>query len=335
MKPNPSSGLPPFGTAFSDQMAVVGFDQGRYSDWEMEKVSDLSLHPASHIFHYASGCFEGLKAHLGTDGSARIFRLDAHAERLVQSAELLCLPPPPPEMTMAMVEETVRVNRDDIPEPPGSLYLRPTLIGIEANIGAAAHPPKSGLLYVLASPVGDYFAGGIRPLKVVIEQNARRSTAEFGMAKAGANYAGALRTVMRAREELGADQVLFAPNGLVEETGATNFLLISDDVVATAPLSEAYLHGVTRDSTLKLAASLGYRVEERPLTVEEVLSWEGEAALSGTAAVLSGVGTFFHKGEEITVGNGDVGSNTLRIRQALTDIHSGKADDPFGWVRVV
>ena len=165
--------LPPFGTAFSNQMAVASFDQGRYSDWEMEKVADLSLHPASHIFHYASGCFEGLKAHLGADGSARIFRLDAHADRLVQSAELLCLPPPPPEMTMAMVEETVRVNRDDIPPPPGSLYLRPTLIGTEANIGAAAHPPATGIFYVLASPVGDYFAGGIRPLEG--HDRARRS----------------------------------------------------------------------------------------------------------------------------------------------------------------
>ncbi|HKZ19213.1 MAG TPA: branched-chain amino acid aminotransferase [Acidimicrobiia bacterium] len=326
---------PPFGTVFAPQMAVASFEKGAFGNWEMEKTADFSLHPAAHVFHYGSACFEGLKAHRGLDGSARIFRLDAHAARLVQSAKLLCLPPPPVEITTAMVEEVVRTNRDEIPKAPGSLYLRPTIIGTEANIGAAAHPPTSGLFFVIASPVGDYFSGGVRPLRILIEEETRRSTEGFGMAKTGGNYASALRTVVAARDDFGADQVLFAPNGLVEETGASNFLLISDDVVVTAPLSGSFLHGVTRDSTLRLAERLGYRVEERPLPVREVLEWEGEAALSGTAAVLSGVGTFIHKGEEITIGGGEVGANTIRLRKALTDIHSGAADDPFGWIREV
>ncbi|MGH8958950.1 MAG: branched-chain amino acid aminotransferase [Acidimicrobiia bacterium] len=325
----------PFGTVFAPQMAVANFERGAFGSWEIEKTADFSLHPAAHVFHYGSACFEGLKAHRGLDGSARIFRLDAHAARLVQSAGLLCLPPPPVEMTIAMVEEVVRTNREEIPQAPGSLYLRPTLVGTEANIGAAAHPPASGLYFVIASPVGDYFSGGIRPLRILIEEDARRSTEGFGMAKTGGNYAAALRTVVAARNDLGADQVLFAPNGLVEETGASNFLLISDDVVVTAPLSESFLHGVTRDSTLRLAETLGYRVEERPLPVGEVLEWQGEAALSGTAAVLSGVGTVIHRGEEITIGSGEVGANTLRLREALTDIHRGAVEDRFGWVRVV
>ncbi|MFN2487970.1 MAG: branched-chain amino acid aminotransferase [Acidimicrobiia bacterium] len=325
----------PFGTAFSPQMASARFEQGKYSDWTVHKIKEYSLHPGAHIFHYASGCFEGLKAHRGTDDSARIFRLDAHADRLVKSAKMLCLPPPPESLTIEMVEAVVKANRDEIPDPPGSLYLRPTLIGTEVNIGAAAHPPVSGEFFVIASPVGDYFAGGKRPLRILIEEETRRSTAAFGMAKAGANYVSALRTVVAAHEDLGADQVLFAPDGLVEETGATNFLLVDDESVVTAPLTDAYLHGVTRDSTLTLARDLGYRVEERPLTVDEVLSWEGEAALCGTAAVLTGVGTFIHKGEEITVGNGEVGTNTMRLREALTEIHVGKAEDPHGWVRIV
>ncbi len=326
---------PPFGTVFAPQMASCRFVDGEYTDWSLHEIREYSLHPATHVFHYASGCFEGLKAHRGIDDSARIFRVEAHAARLVQSAKMLCLPPPPESLTIEMVEAVVKANRDDIPDPPGSLYLRPTIIGTEINIGAAAHPPASGEFFVIASPVGDYFAGGIRALRILIEEDQRRATAGFGMAKAGANYAGALRTVVAAHEEHDADQVLFAPDGLVEETGASNFLLINDDSVVTAPLSEAYLHGVTRDSTLKLARELGYQVEERPLTVEEVLSWDGEAALCGTAAVLTGVGTFIHKGEEITINNGEVGSNTLRLREALTEIHVGKADDPFGWVRVV
>lgn len=327
--------LPPFGTAFSPQMASARFEHDSYSDWKLHEIKEFSLHPGAHIFHYASGCFEGLKAHRGTDDSARIFRLDAHAARLVQSAHMLCLPPPPESLTVAMVEAVVKANRDEIPDSPGSLYLRPTLIGTEINIGAAAHPPVSGEFYVIASPVGDYFSGGIRPLRIMIEEEARRSTAHFGMAKAGANYASALRTVVTAHEQVGADQVLFAPNGLVEETAASNFLLVNDEEVLTPALTEAYLHGVTRDSTLQLARDLGYRVEERALPVEEVLNWKGEAALCGTAAVLAGVGTFIHKGEEITIGDGEVGANTMRLREALTEIHVGKAEDPYGWVRIV
>jgi len=325
----------PFGTDFAPLMASATLDENGYSGWSVHEVESLSLHPGTHVFHYASACFEGLKAHRGVDGSARIFRLDAHAARLGQSARLLAITPPPEELTIEMVEAVVKANRDSIPDVPASLYLRPTLIGTEVNIGAAAHPPRSAMFYVLASPVGDYFAGGIRPLRILIEEETRRSTPGFGMAKTGANYAGAVRTVVAAREAFGADQVLFAPDGFVEETAASNFLLVDDTTVVTAPLSTSYLHGVTRDSTLQLAARLGYEISERPLTITDVLEWEGEAALCGTAAVLAGVGTFIHKGEEITVGSGEVGTNTLQLREALVDIHSGKAADPFGWVRIV
>ena len=325
----------PFGTVFATTMASTTFDEFGYGAVRVHGVEEFPLHPGAHVFHYASACFEGLKAHRGAGGEARIFRLDSHAARMRQSAELMCLPVPGEDLLIEMVETVVIANREEIPEAPGSLYLRPTLIGTEVNIGAAGAPPKNGILYVLASPVGDYFAGGMRALRILIEDEQRRSTPGFGMVKAGANYVSALRTVVAARRDYQADQVLFAPDGLVEETGASNFLLIDDDVVVTAPLSESYLHGVTRDSTLRLATRLGYRVEERPLTVSEVLEWKGEAALSGTAAVLSAVGTFIHKGEEITINDGEVGSNTLRLRKALTDIHTGIADDPFGWVRIV
>lgn len=327
--------IPPFGTVFAPIMASAAFDQDGYGKFTCHDVGEMSLHPGAHVFHYASACFEGLKAHRGPEEQVRIFRLDRHAERLAQSARLLCLPVPSPEITINMVEEVVRSNRDAIPEPPGSLYLRPTIIGTEPNIGAAGSPPRQGIYYVLASPVGDYFAGGMRPLKLLIEDEVRRSTPGFGLAKAGANYAAALRTVVGARERHGADQVLFAPGGWVEETGASNFLLLSNTQVVTPPLTDSYLHGVTRDSTLRLAEMLGYQVDERPLSVEEVVAWEGEAALTGTAAVLSGVGTIVHRGEEIALNGGEVGTNTLRLRQALTEIQTGVAPDPFGWVRTV
>jgi len=330
-----ATALAAFGTVFASLMASATFDETGYSDYRLHEVEEFSLHPAAHVFHYASACFEGLKAHRGGEGEGRIFRLDSHAQRMARSAELLCFPVPSVELTIKMVEEVVRANRAEIPDPPGSLYLRPTLIGTEINIGAAGTPPRQGLYYVLASPVGDYFSGGIRPLKLLIEDQVRRSTPGFGMVKAGANYAAALRTVTSARSRFGADQVLFAPDGMIEETGASNFLLISDTKVVTPALTDSFLHGVTRDSTLRLASRLGYVVEERPVSVAEVIAWEGEAALTGTAAVLSGVGTLIHRGEEVVLNGGEVGANTLRLRMALADVQTGAASDDLGWVRVV
>lgn len=334
-----SSSPPPFGSVFAEHMAVARFGPDGYSPMSLEPVAPISLHPAAHVLHYASEVFEGLKAHLQPNGRVAIFRLDRHVARMNHSAELLCLPPPPEDLLSEMIMAVVDAARDLVPEPPGSLYLRPTMIGTEANVGAAAVPPSEGMLYVLASPVGDYFSGGIRPLRILVEEDRHRSTAGFGMVKTGGNYAAALRTVLSAKRELSADQVLFAPRGIVTETGASNFMLLDGSSVITSPLDDTYLHGVTRDSVLTLAAALGYRVEEHPLTVSDVIAWaereDGEAALSGTAAVLAGVGTLIHRGEDLTVGSGGVGPTTLHLREALTDIQTGRANDDFGWLTVV
>jgi branched-chain amino acid aminotransferase len=146
----------------------------------------------------------------------------------------------------------------------------------------------------------------------------------------------ALRPTLDAKKSLGADQVLFAPGGLVQETGASNFMLIDAERVVTPALTSSFLHGVTRDSLLRLAGDLGYTVEERDVTVDEVVEWarrpDAEAGLSGTAAVLSPVGTLVRGPERIPVGNGGIGEHTLRLRAALTDLHVGAAPDPYGWL---
>lgn len=336
----PQAPTAPFGTVFAGTMSVVDWDNGTWGEVSLGPVEPFSFHPATHVLHYASACFEGLKAHRGVDGKVRIFRLDAHVRRMQRSAEILMLPVPPTDVLEAMIFDVVRANLDEVPVAPGSLYLRPTLIGTEQNIGAAAVPSKQAMLYVLASPVGDYFAGGIRPLKIAIETDTPRTTPQFGMVKSGANYVMALGPTMKAKKDLGADQMLFAPGGHVQETGAANFMMIDSDQLITPALSEAFLHGVTRDSMLALAADMGYRVDERDdLTVDEVLEWaarpDAEAALSGTAAVLASVGSFVHRGEDLPVGNGAVGANTLKLRAALTDIHVGNRPDPYGWLTEV
>lgn len=327
----------PFGTAFAPNLTVCRFADGAFEPAKVQPVEDLSLHPAAHVLHYGSACFEGLKAHKGVDGRVRLFRADRHVARMRRSASLLSLPVPDEDLLHGMLRDAVDSNRDAVPDAPGALYLRPVLIGTEANIGAAATPSKDALLYVLCSPVGDYFTGGIRPLSLLLETELPRTTPLFGEVKCGANYVQALGPTRRAVAEHGVDQVLFAPGGDVQETGAANFLLLDAERVTTRALDGSFLHGVTRDSILVLACSLGYEVDERNLTVDELLERapRTEAALSGTAAILSGVGTLVHRGERVRIGDGGVGPTTLRLRRALVDVQQGAAADPWGWTAEV
>ncbi|MDJ0653864.1 MAG: branched-chain amino acid aminotransferase [Xanthomonadales bacterium] len=322
-----------FGTEFAAQMGTCRYRDGAWDTPAMEPVAPIPLHPAAHVLHYSSSCFEGLKAYRWSDGEPRIFRLGRHVQRMQASARLLCLPVPGQDLLAGLIRSVVDAARDAIPDFPGALYLRPTLVGTEPNIGAAAHASQQALLYVLASPVGDYFAGGQRPLRVVIEPG-MRSTPDFGKAKTGGNYAAALRLVVGAREQFQADQVLFCPDDDVQETGAANFILLDDERIITKPLDGSILEGVTRDSILTLARDSGYSVEERFLTVSEVLEWakHGEAALSGTAAVLTGVGTLVYEGRDYPVYGGKVGPNTEKLRAMLTAIQSGERPDPHGWI---
>lgn len=333
----PEAPTGPFGTVFGDSFSVARWADGAWEAPTLGPIEPFSFHPATHVLHYGSACFEGLKAHRGVDNVVRIFRLHRHVERMQASARVLRLPVPDADMLAAMITDVVADNLHRVPAAPGSLYLRPTLIGTEPNIGAAAAPSKTALLYVLPSPVGDYFKGGIRPLKVKVETVQPRSTPAFGSVKTGANYAMALGITLDAKEELGIDQVLFAPNGDVQETGASNFLLLGDKHILTKALDSSFLHGVTRDSLLQLAREAGFRVEERNFTVDEMIDWaeDGEAALSGTAAVLGGVGAMIVDGEEIPFGSGEVGATTLELRQALTDVQLGRTPDTHGWTTAV
>ena len=190
---------------------------------------------------------------------------------------------------------------------------------------------------MLASPVGDYFAGGARPLKLLIEDKRSRSTEQLGSTKTGGNYAAALGPTLDAKAQYGVDQVLFCPNGDVQETGAANFLLFNDEEVITKPLDSSFLHGMTRASVLILAADLGYRINEREFTVDELLAWstDYEAALSGTAACLTPVGAFVYKGKEIPVRDGAAGPNVEKLRSALQAIQYGDAPDTHAWLTEV
>jgi branched-chain amino acid aminotransferase len=326
----------PFGSVLAPLMSVAWFRDGKWAADRLEKTGPLPIHPAAHALHYGSACFEGFKAYRRRDGGVHVFRLDRHVERLRQSARSLLLPEPDAAQVTRMVTGLIDRCRGDVPEAPGALYLRPVLFGTEPNIGGAGIPTREACLVVLASPVWDYFAGGVKPLRIYVEPSARTAP-HLGVVKTGGNYAAALGPTLAARRDYRADQVLFCPNGEVQETGAANFLLLREKRILTRSLDSTFLHGVTRDSLLTLARHLGYEVSERVFTLDETLEWitDGEAAISGTAAVLAGVGTLIYQGREYRVGTGEVGPSTLALRKALVEVQRGDTPDRFGWLTPV
>jgi branched-chain amino acid aminotransferase len=321
----------PFGTVFGEVMSVSRGDDHGWSPAAVEPLSSFTMHPGMHALHYGSSCFEGLKAHRFADGSVVPFRADKHAARLQQSAARLMLPVPPLDLVAELIDLAVHANAAVTPPAPGSLYLRPTLLGTDVTIGAAAYPSHSAVLYVLACPVGDYLPP--RPLTIVVETVVPRTTPQFGVVKTGANYAMALGRIDRARREHQADQVLFAPGGVVQETGAANVVLVDGTHLVTPELTDAFLHGVTRDSLLQVARSLGWTVEERTVTVDDCIEWTsrptGEIGLMGTAAVIAQVGTLVVGDQRLDLAP-QPDSRLVELRRALGEIQTGAR--PFSFV---
>ena len=305
----------------------------------MVAADSIQLHPGAHVLHYSSTCFEGLKAFRHDDGSVHIFRMDQNVKRFAQSSRFLSLPAIDEAQVSKMIIDIVAQYAAEVPAPPGSMYIRPTHIGTEGSIGKAASPSLTSMLYVLLSPVGDYFAGGAKALRILLDETGMRCAPHMGMIKSGGNYASALGPILKAKAEVQADQILFCPNGDVQETGAANFLLIDGNEIITKALDSSFLHGVTRSTILTLAADLGMTISERNLTVSELLERAAkpgvEAALSGTAAVLTPVGTLLHNDQEYSVGSGEAGPITQKLRQALNDIQWGKAPDTHNWLTKV
>lgn len=326
-----------FGQEFTTQMVVANFFNNQWSIPQVQPIAPLRFHPGSHVLHYSSTCFEGLKAYRWADGTIHLFRYQENIKRLRNSAAALCLPVPSYELLEQSIFSAVKAVEQEIPNLPGALYIRPTLIGTELNIGAAGRGSTEAMLYVITSPVGDYFSGGMRPLKLLIDDENMRSTPKFGQVKTGGNYAASLASVTSAREKFGADQVLFCPGGQVQETGAANFIVIKGKQIITKKTDGSILPGITRASILQLATAKGYQVLETDYSVQELLDWLPgcEAFLSGTAAVLSPVGALIHQDMEHSVGDGKVGAHSMQLHSLLTDIQTGRKPDEYDWTKLI
>ncbi len=328
-----------FGTQFMPEMTIAHYGDSAWSDVKQVPSDSVSMHPGAHVLHYASTCFEGLKAFRHDDGSVQIFRLDQNVARFAQSSALLYLPEIDQAMTTKMITDIVAFYKDDVPAPPASMYIRPTHFGTEPAIGKAAAPSATSIQYILLSPVGDYFTGGEASLRLLLESDGMRCGSDHGRVKGGGNYASALKHIMLAKANCNADQVLFCPGGDIQETGAANFILIDNNEIITKALDDSFLHGVTRGSLLSIAAENGMTISERDLSIEELLdraSHSGcEAGLTGTAAVLASVGTLIHNGKEHPVGTGQPGPVIRQLRGQLNDIQWGRAEDKHGWLTKV
>lgn len=325
-----------FGSVFMPKMALTTFENEQWSETQIVASDSISLHPGAHVLHYSSTCFEGLKAFRHEDGSVHVFRMDQNVKRFSQSSDLLSLPKINDTQISQMIVDIVALYANDVPQPPGSMYIRPTHIGTEAAVGKAAVASETSMMYVLLSPVGDYFAGGAKALRLLLDEEGQRCAPHMGMIKSGGNYASALQPTLKAKANYSADQVLFCPNGYITETGAANFLIVDGNEIITKALDSSFLHGVTRSSILQIASDLGMTISEREISVEELLDRAAkpgvEAMLSGTAAVLTSVGTLILNGHDYKVGSGDTGPMAQKLRQALNDIQWGKAPDTHGWL---
>ena len=342
-KQKPQGPKIPFGVYTSDHMFLMNYDAGQ--GWHSPRIvpyAPFEIDPASMVLHYAQEIFEGMKAYSGEDGKIRLFRPEENFKRMNTSCDRLCIPPIDVDFCVEAVKELVRVDRDWVPTAPEtSLYIRPFIFATDKHIGV--HASKSYLFCILLSPVGPYYEAGIDPVKIMIEQHDVRAVrGGTGYTKCGGNYAASLRAGERA-EELGYSQVLWldgVEQKYIEEVGAMNVLFRFGDTVATPALTGSILPGITRKSCLELLRSWNIPVEERRISVEELISAAASGELkeafgSGTAAVVSPIGELAYDGKEYVIGGGKIGEVTQRLYDELTGIQWGRRPDPFGWTQVI
>jgi branched-chain amino acid aminotransferase len=342
-KPKPADDSLRFGTVFTDHIFVMDYLEGR--GWHSPRIvpyQPFPLDPAAAVLHYAQAAFDGLKAFRGGDGTIRLFRPDKHVERLARSCERLCIPPLDPAMVLRSFHALVDVDNAWVPAKHGTaLYLRPTVIASEAFLGV--RPAKSYTYFLILSPVGPYYAEGIKPVKIMVaDQHVRAVEGGMGDAKTGGNYAASLRAQVDA-EKRGYTQVLWLDGvhrKYLDEVGSMNIMVKIAGEVLTPPLGGTILAGVTRDSILTLLRDWGLKAIERPITIDEVMAAAHQGRLdemwgTGTAAVVSPVGQLGYKDEKILINKGETGPLTRKLYDAITDIQYGLTNDVHHWTEPV
>ncbi len=329
-----------FGKIFTDHMFIMNYTEGKgWHDPRIEPYHNLSLSPASMVFHYGQEMFEGLKAYRGADGKARLFRPDMNGKRTNDTNKRLCIPELPVEDFVEAVKAVVKVDEDWIPTAPStSLYIRPFIIATDDFLGVA--PSKTYMFIIILSPSGAYYESGLAPVGIWIEDDYVRAVkGGIGFAKTGGNYAASLAAQVKAHDG-GYSQVLWldgVERKYIEEVGAMNIFFKIDGKVVTPALSGSILPGITRNSVINLCKDWGLEVEERKISVDELIEAQKSGKLeecfgSGTAAVISPVGTLRYKDDVMQIGDGTTGELSQKLYDTVTGIQNGTVEDKFGWV---
>ena len=332
-----------FGKIFTDHMFVMNYTEGKgWYDPRIVPYGKISLDPSAMVFHYGQEMFEGMKAYYGVDGKIRLFRPDMNAKRANASNERLCIPEIPEEDFVQAVSELVKVDADWIPKNEGtSLYIRPFVIATDEFLGVA--PSKNYLFIIILSPSGAYYASGLNPVGIWIEDDYVRAVkGGIGFAKTGGNYAASLATQEKAHAD-GYSQVLWldgVERKYIEEVGAMNIFFKINGVVTTPMLNGSILPGITRNSVLAICRHWGLPVEERRISVDELIEAQNNGTLeevwgTGTAAVISPVGKLRYKDTVMTIGDGGIGELSQKLYDTVTGIQWGKVEDELGWTVIL
>jgi branched-chain amino acid aminotransferase len=331
-----------FGVYFADRMLLLNYDEGRgWHSGTITKMRDLQLSPAAAVLHYGQALFEGLKAYARADGEVSLFRPDMNAKRMNRSAQRMMMPEIPEELFVGGVRDIVDLERAWVPKGEmQSLYIRPFMFATEPLQGV--RPAKQYLFSIILSPVGAYYSGGFKPVKILVcEDYVRAVKGGTGAAKFAGNYAASLIAGRQAQEK-GCDQVLWldgAQRKYIEEIGAMNVMFVIDGKLVTPPLGGSILPGVTRECVLRVAQDKGITVEERPIEIDELMAAIREKRCTeafgcGTAAVISAIGSFVYQGSTFELPSAP-GPVSQELFKTLTDLQWGRSADPYGWTQIV
>ncbi|MBI0583431.1 MAG: branched-chain amino acid aminotransferase [Methanomassiliicoccus sp.] len=331
-----------FGEIFSDHMFRMDYEHGGWLEPEILPFGKIEVLPSLSTLHYGQSVFEGLKAFRARKGGINVFRPDKHAERMWHSSDRLCIPRVDKDIFLTAVDELIRLDQTWVPSKVGTaLYIRPFTFATEDYIGVRVSEKYS--FFIITGPVGAYYKEGFNPVSLMTSGDFVRAVrGGLGEAKTAANYAASLLPAYEAKKR-GFAQVLWLDaleEKYIDEVGTMNMCFVKDNVLITPPLEGTILAGITRDSVLHLARHWGIKVEERRISIDEVLSSIKDGSMTeafgtGTAAVISPVGKIYHRGETVTLNDNRTGPLAQRLFDEITGIQSGERADPFGWVHRV
>ena len=329
-----------FGQYFTDHMFMMDYEVGK--GWYNARIipyGPIPMSPASSALHYGAEIFEGMKAYHTKDGKIQLFRPYENAKRMNSSAERLCLPQLPEEDFVQAVTTLISLDKDWVPTAEGtSLYVRPFMIGDDHTLGV--HGVHHAIFMVILSPVGSYYKEGLNPVSIVIEKDDVRVAGKggTGYTKCGGNYAASTRAGKKA-EEKGYSQVLWldaVERKYIEEVGSMNVMFKINGEIITPALVGSILPGITRKSCIQILKDKGYQVNERRISVDELMEALKNGTLeeawgTGTAAVISPIGKFVVNDKEYIVNNQQIGNVSQMLYDEITGIQSGKLKDTRDW----